>query len=69
MKAATTGATGPKAVDAPKVVATVVEDLKAAEDAPKAAATVVEGLKAVDAPKVAANAVAGEARASTVRRS
>ena len=60
--------TDPKAVDAPKVAANAVTGLKAV-DAPKVAATVVEGLKVVDAPKAAANVVAGEARASTVRRS
>ncbi len=62
-----TVATGPKGGDAPKAAATVVEGLKAV-DAPTAATTVVEGLKVVDAPK-AATVVAGEARASTVRRS
>jgi uncharacterized protein YjeT (DUF2065 family) len=57
---------GLRVVAPPTGATTVVEGLKVV-DAPKAA-TVVEGLKVVDAPK-AATVVAGEARASTVRRS
>ncbi len=66
MKAAS-AVTGPKAVDALSA-ANVARDPKAVDD-PRAAASAAADPKVVDDPKAAANAAAGEARASTARRS
>ena len=64
---AATVATDPKAVDDLKA-ANVGTGLKVVDD-PKAAASAAADPKVVDDPKAAASEEAGEARASTARRS